>query len=111
MSRYLFDKIKSDKSIDKVYFDASGGWSLIPSKLHPIEQSRDEVLATEKEWSDQHETDTEDVDVTEYLQTLETENAELKEQVEELEARLAATEKEFADFKAASKKGKTKEGD
>ena len=87
----MLQKLKEDESLTHVYFNESGGWLLNKNSAHPISKTRDEILSNEDQYSEEEETD-EGVDVTEYLQELEKENADLKQQVEELQAKVAELE-------------------
>lgn len=45
--RGLINHLKANPEIEKVYLNATGGWLFDPNKLHPIEKSREEILALE----------------------------------------------------------------
>lgn len=104
MSQYLFDKLREDKSIEEVYYDEAGTWSILKSDKHPITKTRKQVLASEKDWQEKHAADDEpSVDVTEYLQGLEKENQELKEELQTLTDQVASLTKENEALQAAKK--------
>lgn len=41
---YLIARIQSDPTVEKVYFDEKGTWTLQPDNLHPIEKTAAEVV-------------------------------------------------------------------
>jgi|GEM_PF-3402794 len=45
--RGLIKHLKANPEIEKVYLNAEGGWLFDPNKLHPIEKSREDILALE----------------------------------------------------------------
>lgn len=112
MSKYLFDKLREDTSIEHVLFDEKGGFSLMPSNSHPIKKTREEVLAGEESWKEANAVEDDgSVDVTEYLEKLEKENQEIKEDFDQLKLENGTLKQSVTDLTAqlvaAKKKNKT----
>jgi len=88
MSRYLFGRLRDDESLEKVYFNETGGWSLNEDNNHKIVKTRQEVLESESDWIDpetgEGSEEGESMDVTEYLQNLENEKEQLEQEKEGL---------------------------
>lgn len=106
---HLFETLKNDESIKTVYFTEDGkGWLLSPNYRHPLEKSREDVLAMEEsvlvEESDSVEDEEKDEDVTEEFNRLKEENSKLTSDVESLKVVVNGLKDQLTKEKAKNKK-------
>ena len=83
--RGLIERLKSDPSLENVYFDNEGTWLFDPKNSHPIKKSRQEILDMEAELpaeevkkEDAIDFASENILLKEKIEILETENQSLQ---------------------------------
>jgi len=112
---YLVNRLKSDPTIEKVWFDEKEKeWSLNASPMHPIERNAEDVIEYWEELTDKEKSDLygikppmdvqDENNLSEKYKLLEEENSLLTQENEELKADLEKANKVIESFGKKLKK-------